>query len=422
MLRFNRLVSSALTLRQAARAFSSGGDASAANFRKLPCQADSLLALGTRDLYDSDHDMYRESARKFFDTEVIPFHNAWEEQGHVPRELWQAAGKNGLLCVTMPEKYGGPGTDVLYSSVVWEEQGYSLCTGPGFALHSEIVAPYILNYGTEEQKHKYLPKMASGDFIGAIAMSEPGAGSDLQGVRTNAVKDGDGYILNGSKTFITNGYHSDVVIVVAKTAPEKGAHGISLFLVDAGTPGFSKGRKLKKMGLRAQDTSELFFEDVRLPASALLGQENKGFYYLMNELPQERLLIAVMGLSAAESVFEHTRKYAKERKAFGKPLEAMQTMRHKLAEIKTELAVGRSFVDQCVKLHHEKRLDSATASMCKYWITDLQTKSIDRCLQVFGGWGYMWEYPVCRAFVDARVQPIYGGTNEIMKELIARGI
>lgn len=390
--------------------------------RPLPCQAEFLNSLGARDIYTSDHDMFRESARKFFDKEVVPFHAEWETAGHVPRELWKSAGDNGLLCVTMPEKYGGPGADVLHANIVWEEQGYSLCTGPGFALHSEIVAPYILNYGTEDQKMKFLPKLASGESISAIAMSEPGAGSDLQGVRTNAVKDGDGYILNGSKTFITNGFHSDLVIVVAKTAPEKGAHGISLFLVEKGMSGFSKGKKLKKMGLHAQDTSELFFEDVRLPADALLGKLNSGFYMLMSELPQERLLIASMGLASAEAVFELTRKYVKERKAFGKPLDNLQTIRHKMAEIKTELAVGRSFVDSCVLLHQQKRLDSATASMCKYWVTDLQNRSIDRCLQLFGGWGYMADYPVARAFVDARVQQIYGGTNEIMKELIARSI
>lgn len=366
--------------------------------------------------------MYRETVRNFFETEVVPFHDEWENDGHVPRELWLEAGKTGILGVTTPEEYGGAGVEMLYTAITWEEQGYSLCTGPGFALHSDIVMPYILHYGTEEQKKDYLPRLASGECIGAIAMTEPGAGSDLQGVRTNAVKDGDDYILNGSKTYITNGFHSDVVIVVAKTDAEKGAHGISLFLVDANMPGFSKGKKLKKMGMRAQDTSELFFEDVRLPKSALLGKENHGFYYLMQELPQERLLIADMGLASAEAVFEQTRTYVNERKAFGKTLSALQTIRHKLAEVKTELAVARAFVDKTLELHNVGKLDSATASMAKYWVTDLQNKAISDCLQLHGGAGYMWEYPVCRAYVDARVQPIYGGSNEIMKELIARDL
>lgn len=392
------------------------------DFRAEPWQTESLLSTGTRRIFDSDHDMFRESVRKFFDTEVKPFHAEWEKVGHVPRELWQEAGKNGFLAMTMPEKYGGSEASILYSAIVWEEQGYSLCTGPGFALHSEICAPYILSYGSDEQKEKFIPGLCSGDLISAIAMTEPGAGSDLQGIRTTAVKDGDDWILNGSKTYITNGYHSDVVIVVAKTDPEKGAHGISLFLVEEGMPGFQKGNKLNKLGMKAQDTSELFFEDVRLPQSSMLGKEGSGFYYLMQELPQERLLIADMGIASAEAVFEETRTYVTDRKAFGKPLKALQTIRHELAEIKTELAVGRNFVDRCLELHDEKKLDNAMASMAKYWVTDLQMKSIDRCLQLHGGAGYMLEYPVCRAFADGRVQTIYGGSNEIMKELISRDI
>jgi len=309
------------------------------------------------------------------------------------------------------------------ASIVWEELAYTGCTGPGFALHSDIVMPYILHIGNEEQKSHYLPALASGEKIGAIAMTEPGAGSDLAGVRTIAKKQPDGdYIINGSKTFITNGAMADVIILVTKTDPEKGAHGVSLFLIDADTPGFSKGRKLKKMGMKAQDTSELFFEDVRVPASAMLGQENKGFYYLMSELPLERLLIADIAVSASEAVFEWTREYIHERKAFGTKIAKLPTIRHKMAELKTEISVGRAFTDRAIQLFDEGRCDASTASMAKYWCTDLQNKVADECVQLHGGWGYMQEYAVCRAYLDARVQKIYGGTNEIMKELIARDI
>ena len=361
-------------------------------------------------------------ARKFFEDEAVPFHDQWEKDGEVSRDLWRKAGQNGLLGTTMPAEYGGAEADILYAAIVWEEQSYSGCTGPGFALHSEIVMPYLLHYGTEEQKQKFLPPLISGEHIGAIAMSEPAAGSDLQGMRTTAAKSADGshYVLNGSKTFITNGWLADQVIVCAKTDPSAGAKGISLFVVEEGMEGFKKGRKLNKMGMKAQDTAELFFEDVKVPAENLLGPENKGFMLLMQELPQERLLIADMGLAAAEACFEWTRSYVKERKAFGRELVNLQTIQHKMAEMKTELTVGRAFADRCLDLHKDGKLDNATASMAKYWLTDLQDKTANDCVQLHGGWGYMWEYPVCRAFVDGRVQRIYGGTNEIMKELIAR--
>jgi alkylation response protein AidB-like acyl-CoA dehydrogenase len=384
--------------------------------------ADNLLQIGTRRIFDHDHDMYRELCRSFYQDKVVPFEKEWEADGHVSREVWKQAGENGMLGVTVPEKYGGLGLDAKYAAVHWEEQSYSLNSGVGFSLHSEIVCPYLVHYGSEEMKHKYLPKLISGEWIGAIAMTEPGAGSDLQGMRTTAVADGDDYIINGSKTFITNGWHADLVIVCAKTDPTAGAKGISLFAVETSTPGFIKGRKLKKMGMKAQDTAELFFEDMRVPKSALIGKEGKGFPMLMTELPQERLLIAVQGLAAAESCFEITRSYVNERKAFGKPIGQLQTIKHNMAEIKTELAVARAFTDRCIELLNENKLDSVTASMAKYWVTDLQCATIDKCVQLHGGWGYMWEYPVCRAFVDARVQRIYGGTNEIMKELISRGI
>jgi long-chain-acyl-CoA dehydrogenase len=390
--------------------------------RPEPNVCDSLLQIGSRRIYSQEHDMYREMLRNFYDEKVVPFHEEWEDKGEVPRELWTDAGANSMLGVTMPEEYGGLGVDILYSSVNWQEQSYAGTTGPGWALHSEIVCPYILNYGTDEQKQEYLPKLCSGEYISAIAMTEPGAGSDLQGMKTTAIKDGDDYILNGSKVFITNGWLADLVIVCAKTDPTKGAKGISLFLVEAGTPGFTKGKKLKKMGMKAQDTAELFFEDVRLPKSALLGKEGAGFMYLMEELPQERLLIADMGVAAAEACYEWTRDYVKQRKAFGKTLSNLQTIQHKLAEMKTDIVVGRTFADHCLELHAAGKLDNGMASMAKYWLTDLQNKVADDCVQLHGGWGYMWEYPVCRAYVDGRVQSIYGGSNEIMKELIARSI
>lgn len=284
--------------------------------------------------------------------------------------------------------------------------------------------PYILHHGSKEQIEKFIPQLAAGNWIGAIAMTEPSAGSDLQGIRTTAKKVGDDWLLNGSKVFITNGWLSDVVIVVALTNPsaKSPAHGISLFLVENGMPGFRKGKKLNKIGLKAQDTAELFFDDVRLPASALLGEVNKGFYYLMQELPQERLLISIIAAAACEFMFEETRKYVRERKAFGKYLANIQTIQHKLAELKTEICIGRNFVDHCLEIHSQRGLDSEQASMAKYWLSDLQNKVATECLQLHGGWGYMWEYPIARAFVDARVQPIYGGSNEIMKELIARKI
>jgi len=380
------------------------------------------MAIGTRDLFDSDHDMFREMTRSFFANEVAPFHAEWEKAGEVPRDLWLRAGELGLLSTMVPEQYGGLGLDCRYPAIVWEEQSYSGCTGPGFAMHSDIVAPYITNYGTEEQKSRILPKLVSGEWIGALAMTEPSAGSDFANIRTVAKEDGDDYIINGSKVFITNGWLCDVVIVCAKTDTSKGAHGVSLFLVEDGMKGFKKGQKLEKMGMKAQDTSELFFEDLRVPKSAMLGPLNKGFYCVMNELPQERLLIADMGVACAEAVFEWSRTYAKERKAFKGSLGDLQTVKHKLAEMKTDTVVARAFVDQCIGLHAEKKLDSTMASMAKYWCTDLQNKICDHGVQIHGGWGYMWEYPVTRAYVDARVQSIYGGSNEIMKELIGRSI
>ena len=375
-----------------------------------------------RSLFTADHEAFRDSFRRFTEKEIAPFHSEWEEQGYVDREVWRKAGANGFLCMTMPEQYGGASVDKLYSVVQMEELSAGFYSGIGFGLHTEIVAPYILRYGTEDQKKRYLPKLASGEMVGAIAMSEPAAGSDLQGVKTTAVRKGDHYVLNGSKTFITNGWHADLVIVVAKTDPEAGAKGTSLLLVERGMPGFERGKRLKKVGLKAQDTSELFFQDVRVPTDNLLGGEGRGFICLMEQLPWERLQIAIGAVAAMQSAIDLTLTYVKDRKVFGQAVGAYQNTRYKLAELQSEAQVARVFVDKCTELEVQGKLDSATASMAKYWCSDLQNKVIDECVQLHGGYGYMWEYPVARAWADARVQRIYGGTNEIMKELISRSI
>ncbi|XP_050686199.1 long-chain specific acyl-CoA dehydrogenase, mitochondrial-like [Eriocheir sinensis] len=393
-------------------------------YRPSTVTAPNMMDIGVRSIFDEDHDIFRKSARKFFTEEVLPYHRQWEKDGNISRECWLKAGEQGLLGTDTPAEHGGIGGTFKDAAIIMEEQSYVNCSGPGFPLHSQIIMPYITHYGSAEQIEKFIPDMTAGKKIGAIAMTEPDAGSDLQGIRTNAVKDGDDWILNGSKTYITNGYMSDVVVVVAVTDPsaKSKAHGISLFLVEEGMPGFKKGRKLEKMGMKAQDTAELFFEDVRLPASALLGKPNNGFYYLMKELPQERLLIGVMSCANCEWQLEETREYLRNRKAFGKTLSSLQTIRHKLAELKTEICVSRAFTDQCIEEHSNKRLGDEGASMCKYWLSDLQNRVAANCVQLFGGCGYMSEYPISRAYVDAKVQTIYGGSNEIMKELIARCI
>ncbi|MNV10477.1 Acyl-CoA dehydrogenase [compost metagenome] len=380
-----------------------------------------------RTLFQPDHQAFADSFRRFIDKEVTPHHAAWEDQGYVAREVWSQAGANGFLCMSLPEEYGGAGADKLYSVAQMEELARAGTTGIGFGLHSEIVAPYILHYGTEAQKQKYLPQMAIGAVVGAIAMSEPAAGSDLQGIKTTAIKSADGshYVLNGSKTFITNGWHADLVIVVAKTDPAAGAKGTSLFLVERGMPGFEKGQRLKKMGMKAQDTSELFFNDVQVPVDNLLGgpaMEGRGFICLMEQLPWERLQIAITAVAAAQAAIDWTLDYVKQRKVFGQSVASFQNTRHTLAELQTQVQVARVFVDKCCELIVRDQLDTETASMAKYWTTDLQCKVMDECVQLFGGYGYMWEYPITRAYADARVQRIYGGTNEIMKEVIARAM
>lgn len=373
-----------------------------------------------RTLFSEEHQIFRDAVRRFMEIEVAPHHAIWEEQGYVDRAVWRKAGEAGFLCPSMPEEYGGVGVDIGFSAVMMEEQFRIGATGPGFSLHSEIVAPYILHHGSVYLKSTYLPKLATGEMIGAIAMTEPAAGSDLQGVKTSAVRDGDHYVLNGSKTFITNGWLCDLVIVVAKTNPATGAKGTSLFVVDTSMPGFSKGKRLHKMGMDAQDTAELFFDNVRVPAQNLLGEENRGFIYLMQELPWERLQIAITAVAAAQAALDWTLAYTRERRAFGRAVIDFQTVAHKLAEMKTEIAVGQVFIDRCIELKMAEKLDAETASMAKYWSTEMQFKVLDQCLQFFGGYGYMYEYPIARAWADARVQRIYGGTNEIMKELISR--
>jgi len=368
--------------------------------------------------------LLEEQARRFMQSEFTPHLDRWNEQGMYERETWTKAGAAGLLCAAMPEQYGGAGGTFAHEAVINRE--LSLCGFDSFGapLHSGIVAPYILHYGTEEQKQRWLPRLATGELVGAIAMTEPGTGSDLQGVRTTARRSGNGYVLNGAKTFITNGQHADLIIVVAKTDPTEKAKGVSLMVVEtAEAAGFRRGRKLKKLGLDAADTSELFFEDVALPASSLLGtEEGQGFAQLMRELPQERLIVAVHAMAMMERALELTIAYTKERQAFGRKIIEFQNSQFVLAECKTEATVAKVFLDHCIAQHLDGKLDTSTASMAKYWHTDLLGKITDRCLQLFGGYGYMDEYPISRLYRDARVMRIYAGTNEIMKLLIARGL
>ena len=375
-----------------------------------------------RTLFDSDHELFRDMVRKFLEAEAVPHYEQWEEDGQVSRELWSKAGEQGMLCPTVPEEYGGVGVDFRYNAIVVEEVFRLGLTGIGWGLHSDIAVPYLLSYGTEEQKQRYVPGCVSGEIVTAIAMTEPGTGSDLQRVKTTAVLEGDHYVLNGSKTFITNGQLADLVIVVAKTDPGAGAKGTSLFLVEADSPGFSKGKNLKKIGMKAQDTSELFFDDVKVPKENLLGQEGMGFVYLMQELPQERLSVALSAVANAEGILKLTLDYVNERKAFGQPIAAFQNTQFKLAELDAELTMMRVFIDKCLELHVAGELDVPTAAKVKLLSTELQCKVIDECLQLHGGYGYMWEYPVARAYADARVQKIYAGTSEIMKLIIARSI
>ena len=376
-----------------------------------------------RNLFNAEHEAFRETVRKFYAKEVVPNIEKYEQQQHVDRELWNKAGAMGLLCATMPEAYGGSGVDRLYSMILIEEQAYAMDSSTGFSLHSDIVANYINNFGSEAQKHYWLTRMASGETVTAIAMTEPGTGSDLQAVRTTAVLEGDDYIINGSKIFITNGYLCDMAIVVCKTGDsEKGSANLSLIIVEADRMGFSKGKPLNKIGMKGQDTCELFFDHVRVPKENLLGLEGMGFMMLMKELAWERMLVAIICQAGAEAALAHTVQYTKERKAFGKSISSFQNTRFKLAELRTEIDFCRAYLDRCMQLQLEDNLGVDAAAAAKYKISEMFSKVVDECLQLHGGYGYMLEYPIARAYLDNRANRIYAGTNEIMKELISRSL
>ena len=372
-----------------------------------------------RSIFTDEHELFRGVVRAFIEREITPFHAEWEKAKCVPRELWRKAGDAGLLCTAVPEEYGGAGGDFGFGVVVIEELARAGASGPCFPLHSEIVSPYIRKYGSDAQRKRWLPPMVAGTCISAVAMTEPGTGSDLANIQTRAVRNGDRWTVTGSKTFITNGQLADVVVVAAKTDLDAGSKGVSLFIVPADQPGFARGRNLDKIGLHAQDTSELFFD---VAAGELLGTEGSGFGYLMNELAQERLVVGIGSASGAESALDWTTKYCAERRAFGKTLLDFQNTRFVLADVATEVAVGRAFVDDCIERHTEGRLSVEKALMAKLWLSEMQFRITDACLQLFGGYGYMEEYPIARAWTAARVHRIYAGSNEIMREMIGRGI
>jgi alkylation response protein AidB-like acyl-CoA dehydrogenase len=377
----------------------------------------------TRSIFTEEHELFRQSVRRFLARDVEPHYLDWEKSGMVPRSFWQGAAEAGLLCPAVPEEYGGAGGDYLFNVVVLEELVRIGATGIlGISVHNDVIVPYFTRFGSEEQKRHWLPKMVRGEAIAAIGMTEPGAGSDVKGLRTSAKRDGNHYVIDGQKTFITNGQVADFLVLAAKTDPKAGAKGISLFIVEAEREGFRRGRKLDKVGQHAADTSELFFDSVRVPATNLLGEEGKGFAYMMENLPQERLAIAVIAAAHAEAALQWTIEYVKQRRAFDQTVFDFQNTRFKLADLKSDVTIGRVFIDTCLKAHLAADLDVPTAAMAKGWSTDMACRVIDECLQLFGGNGYMREYPIARAWIDARVQRIYGGTNEIMKELVARSL
>ena len=378
--------------------------------------------LTPRAIYDEEHEMFRDAMRGFIKAEITPHFARWEAEGMVDRSFWAAAGRAGLLCPNVPEAFGGAGGSFKHNAIVVEEMGYAGCAGPmvNLSVHSDVCAGYLLNAGTEEQKQYWLPRMVRGDTVCAIAMTEPGTGSDLQGIRTRAERHGDRLLINGSKTFISNGQHCDLVIVVARTSQAPGGKGLSLILVECDRPGFRRGRKLHKLGQLSSDTSEMFFDDVEVPLNNFMGAEGTGFAILMNELPQERLVIAVQSMASAQRAFDITRDYVRERKAFGQAIGDFQNTRYQLADLKADLLVGWAFVDQCLQQHVRGALGPLEASTAKLWCSEMQGRLVDRCLQLHGGYGYMREYEICRLYADARVQRIYGGTSEIMRELISR--
>ncbi|MEW5946740.1 MAG: acyl-CoA dehydrogenase family protein [bacterium] len=375
-----------------------------------------------RRLFSEEHNIYREAFRKFLEKEVIPYHEQWEKDGIVSREVWLKAGQQGFLCPWLPEEYGGSGADFLYAVVTAEECAFARNHGFAISLHNDIVVPYVATFGSADQKKKWLPKCASGECITAVAMTEPGAGSDLASIKTTAVKDGDDYVINGQKTFISNGILNNLAVVAAKTDPKADPPhtGVSLIVVEGDAPGYKRGRNLEKIGMHAQDTSELFFEDCRVPRANLLGQEGMGFMYLMQKLQPERLVCAVGAQAAAERILEETVKYTKERVQFGRPISKFQYNRFRIAEMKTEVEVGRSFVDRLIEEHVRGESIIMETCMAKWWVTDMLKRLTDQCLQLHGGYGYMLEYPIAKAYLDVRVQTIFAGTNEIMKEVIGR--
>jgi acyl-CoA dehydrogenase len=381
-----------------------------------------------RSLFTPEHEMWRDTVRRFVEREIVPYHAQWEEEGIVPRELWLKAGKEGLLCCTVPEEYGGLGADYLFDVIVFEELWRVGASGPGFLIHTDLVATYILSFGTEEQKQYWLPRMVLGEAIGSLGMTEPHAGSDLKEVRTRAVRDPDAapgdndadFIINGQKVFISNGQLCDVVVLATKTDSAAGAKGVTLFLVESDRPGFNKGRNLEKLGMKAQDTSELFFEDVRVPATNILGQEGKGFPQMMTKLSQERLAQAIRSATVIETMIEWTVDYTSERRAFGQTIADFQNTQFVLADLKARSVMARVFTDRCIELFMRGELDPVDAAMAKMVTSELHCETADKCLQLFGGWGYMWEYPICRAYADARIVKIAGGSIEIMKTIIAR--
>ena len=373
-----------------------------------------------RDLFNADHEAFRDTVRKFIDKEISPYHADWEEKGVVPRELWLKAGAAGLLCCTVPEEYDGLGLDYLFDVVVFEEMARSGFTGPGFLIHCDLVATYLKSFGTEDQKKQWLPKMVSGEAIGSLGMTEPHAGSDLKAIKTRAVRDGNDFVISGQKVFISNGQLCDLIVLATKTDASAGAKGVTLFLVDTRLAGFRRGQNLNKVGMKGQDTSELFFDEVRVPATAMLGEEGQGFALMMTKLAQERLAQAIRSATVSETVVDYTLAYTAERKAFNQTIADFQNTQFKLAELKTEAVVGRTFTDQCIKLFLEDKLDPVDAAMAKMWLSNTHCKIVDECLQLFGGWGYMWEYPIARAYADARVVKIAGGSIEVMKHIIGR--
>ncbi len=407
----------------------SGGDQQGARrerppLRPPPSQMSKMTDIGSRRIFGEEHDIFRESARRFARGVLAPQQQAFEDAGMPTREVWEEMGRQGLLGIGVAEEDGGMGGTFKHEAIAMEEACYAQVTAPNTAVHSTICIPYVVKYGSEELKRRFVPDLVAGRRVCSIAMSEPDAGSDLQGIRTTAVRDGDCYVLNGSKTFISNGIVGDthIIVAVTNTDAKTKAHGISLIIVEDGMEGFKKGRNLKKLGLKAQDTAELFFEDVRVPEGNLLGGADSGFYMLMSELPQERLSIAVVAAAMCEWMFEETRAYVAQRKAFGRTISSLQTVQHKMAELKAGISACRAFVDECIELHEEGALPATTAAMAKFWTTDLENRVAAECVQLHGGWGYMWENPVARAYANSRVQTIYGGSNEIMKELVARGI